>query len=193
MVAFATRPAKVRRPRVFTPAEFERLEDSVAYELRDDGTLEERHMGMKSDWIASRVITRLNLHDADEERAFINGGGTGLQVFEGRPRRIPRADVVYILRRRLPQGQPQDGFLTIVPDLVSEVVSPGDNARDLNNKVHEYLDAGVRLVWVVYPDTRTVEVFGAGGHRATLGPDDTLTGGDVVPGFPVKVAELFGA
>ena len=191
MVAFATRPTKVRRPRVFTPEEFERLEDSVAYEIREDGTLELRNMGQNSDWIASRLITRLNLHDADQKRAFINGGGTGLQVFKGRPRRIPRADVVYIQRARQPQGVTQQGFLTVVPDLVAEVVSPGDKAEDLQAKVREYLDAGVPLVWVLYPRTRTVEVFGQAGVRATLGPDDMLTGGEVVPGFSVKVAELF--
>jgi Uma2 family endonuclease len=75
--------------------------------------------------------------------------------------------------------------------LLVEVVSPGDSALQLAKKVQDYLGAGVRLVWVVYPDVEIVEVHRISGRGDVLRADDTLAGEDILPGFAVKVADLF--
>jgi Uma2 family endonuclease len=77
------------------------------------------------------------------------------------------------------------------PALAVEVVSPSDLAQELARKVDQYLAAGSREVWVVYPLMFEVHVFRAGGQASVLGPDDVLESPDLLPGFAVKVAQLF--
>jgi Uma2 family endonuclease len=83
----------------------------------------------------------------------------------------------------------------LFPALVVEVVSPGDTAEEVQEKVHEHLGAGVRLVWVVYPSTRTLRVHrprsATAGSGSDLSEDDVITGEDVLPGFSCPVGEFF--
>ena len=81
--------------------------------------------------------------------------------------------------------------LRTAPDLAVEVVSPHDLAYDVDSKVEGYLQAGVRLVWVVNPAARTVRVHRPDGSSATLRPGDQLTGGEVLPGFHCLIRDLF--
>ena len=104
--------------------------------------------------------------------------------------RVP--DVSFIAGDRLP-AEGLQGFVPFAPDLAVEIVSPGDRAEDVYGKVREYLAAGVQLVWVFWPKYRAVSVYEPGGVTRELGPDDELDGGDVLPGFRVRVAELFEA
>ena len=64
-------------------------------------------------------------------------------------------------------------------------------AEEINERVVDFLGAGVRLLWVVYPSTRTINVFRPGGGAAHLSTTDQLTGEDVVPGFACRVADVF--
>lgn len=83
------------------------------------------------------------------------------------------------------------GFLRIAPDLAVEVVSPNDTVYEVDEKVEELLAAGVRLVWVLNPETRIVEVHRLDGTVSKLHVADELSGEDVLPGFTCPVAELF--
>ena len=73
-----------------------------------------------------------------------------------------------------------------------EIVSPSDSRRKVHDKARMWLSHGVRLVWVVYPETRTVDVHRADRDAATLGEDDSLDGMDVLPGFSCAVKAVFG-
>jgi Uma2 family endonuclease len=79
----------------------------------------------------------------------------------------------------------------VEPDLAVEVVSPGDTVYGLNAKIREYLAAGIRLVWVIHPDTRTADVYRLDGSVVHLGPGEALDGEDVLPGFRLPLTELF--
>lgn len=80
----------------------------------------------------------------------------------------------------------------LVPDLCVEVISPTDIYLDVDEKVEAYLLDGVRLVWAFNPRKRAITVHGPGiDHIKRLRADDTLDGGDVLPGFTMKVAEIF--
>ncbi len=103
--------------------------------------------------------------------------------------RIP--DVSFVARGRVPEGGIPEGYWPFAPDLAVEIVSPGDRAADLREKVREYLDAGTRLVWVVWPRDRSVTVYAAGGEVRELREGDELDGGAVLPGFRARVADLF--
>jgi Uma2 family endonuclease len=91
----------------------------------------------------------------------------------------------------LPDDAPSRGYDDIPPDLVVEVLSPRDIATELDQKVEEFLRAGVRLVWVVNPDTRTVRIHRLDGSISGLHETDELSGEDVLPGFACPVAALF--
>ena len=108
------------------------------------------------------------------------------------PDRVRAPDVAFIARDRLPPEEDlEHGFPEIVPDLVVEVVSPGDTATDVQEKVEEWLAAGVRLVLVLYPRTRTVMAHRGLNEAHRYGPADTLDAEPVLPGFACPVARLF--
>ena len=79
----------------------------------------------------------------------------------------------------------------LAPDLAVEVRSPDNTLAELSVKANEYLEAGARMVWIVDPPTRTVQVMRPGRPAVTLSLDDVLDGGDVLPGFSLPVSRLF--
>lgn len=103
--------------------------------------------------------------------------------------RIP--DVSFVSWERLPEEGVPEGFLPGAPDLAVEVVSPNDRAEDVHDKILEYLEAGSQLVWVLWPVRRSVAVHDQSGLTRELGPEDELDGGEVLPGFSVRVSKLF--
>lgn len=89
----------------------------------------------------------------------------------------------------------QDGFPPIVPDFALELVSPSDvkNQRyeDLQNKMQEYLDNGVKLGWLIEPSAKTVEIYRQSKKVEILNNPQTLSGEDVLPGFVLNLSEIF--
>jgi Uma2 family endonuclease len=102
---------------------------------------------------------------------------------------MPDASVV--VAGRLPGDEAPQGYIPIAPDLAVEVLSPGEFAEELAEKLADYRSAGIRLVWVVSPATRMVAIRRADGTLAELDATGTLSGEDVLPGFTCTVAELF--
>ena len=98
-------------------------------------------------------------------------------------------DIAFLSISRFPT--PPEGYLEIPPDLVVEVLSPDDRRKHVREKIKDYVKNGVKLVWLVDPEMRTVTVY-AGSLRGTeLDESETITGGDVLPEFTCKVAEFF--
>ena len=114
----------------------------------------------------------------------------GYQCFPSHPRKVRKPDVSFIIRDRLPAEQLDEGFLTLPPDLAVEVVSPSDLAYEVEEKVEEYLGVGVRLVWVVYPTTRTIHIHRRDGSTAVVRSPDELNGEDLLPGFVCRVGDI---
>jgi Uma2 family endonuclease len=111
-------------------------------------------------------------------------------VFTGRdPDTVLAPDIAFWSRARLPEMP--EGFVEVPPDLVVEVVSPSDTQAHLHQKVLEYLDHEVALVWVVDPKTRTATVYGSRRDVRILGENDDIEGRDVLPGFSCGVGEFF--
>ncbi len=105
-----------------------------------------------------------------------------------------RAPVIaYFSAQKIPLDQRVTGFSQVVPDLVVEVVSPGDSRREINDKALMWLSYRTRLVWVVHPDTRTVDAHRVGAGALTLTQNDALHGFDALPGFTCKVRDIFAA
>ncbi len=102
--------------------------------------------------------------------------------------RIP--DVSFISKGRLPQ-EDIEGFVPFAPDLAVEIVSPTDRAEEVYGKVREYLEAGTRTVWVFWPRYQSITVYVPEKNPRELDEDDELDGGEVLPGFRARVADLF--
>lgn len=83
-----------------------------------------------------------------------------------------------------------NGPYTGAPDLAVEILSPGDTMTRVRRKLRFYLENGVRLVWLIDPDDRTVTVMTTTSASTTLFEDDELDGGNVLPGFHVRVGEI---
>jgi len=117
--------------------------------------------------------------------------GEGGFVLRRDPDTVRAPDVsFFIAGRALPTAR-RPAFWEVAPDLVVEIVSTWDTVAEVQAKVRDWLEFGVRLVWVFYPETRTVQVIASLQERFTLTEADTLDGGDVLPGFSCSVAELF--
>jgi len=99
-------------------------------------------------------------------------------------------DVAYLAQEKGPLVA--KGYNPIPPDLAVEVMSPSDDPDDLRIKVVNYLRAGT-TVWVVNPEKQHIEVYAPDQSPKRVGPEGTLSGGDVLPGFGVAVKDIFGA
>lgn len=170
-----------------TPDDLLAMPNGKDYELVD-GILSERNMGAQSSWIAARLMGLLQAFCRAGVRAWLFDAECGYLGF-GRGSTLRKPDLSVVLHDRLPEIP--SGWINLAPDLAVEVVSPGDAAIDLELKVEEYLSAGVRLVWVVYPESRLVRVLRPDGTETRLREADTLHGEEVLPGFSCPVAELF--
>lgn len=106
------------------------------------------------------------------------------------PDTVRQPDISYVSEERLPQARVR-GYPELAPDFVAEVVSPSDTASDVQTKVNEWLAAGVVLVWVLYPATRTAMTFRSDGSIQLLNADDTITCEPVLPGFACRLGDLF--
>jgi Uma2 family endonuclease len=119
-------------------------------------------------------------------------GPDGHTRYFGNQIRMP--DVAVILRSRLPRGKfPKSPICPVPPDLAIEVLSPGNTRKEIARKLCTYFESGVRLVWVVDPRKRTVRVHTSPDKYTRLGEDDTLDGGEILPGFSVSIREWLEA
>ena len=101
------------------------------------------------------------------------------------------ADVLYLSHERDARRRRPQGFLDVAPELIVEILSPTDRPDQVRRKLGEYFAAGVRLVWVIDPAARTVQVHRDRGELLTLVPGEVVTGEDVLPGFELTVEDVF--
>jgi Uma2 family endonuclease len=158
------------------------------YELVD-GVLVEKTVGLLESWLAIR-IGGLLCSFVDPQNLGIVAGADGTFQLDINLVRIP--DVSFISLERLPGGRiPEEPVPLLVPDLVVEVISRSNTPKEMAEKLREYFEKGVRLVWYVRPKTRVVDVYTSPDQFTRLTASMTLDGGIVLPGFSVSVAELF--
>lgn len=101
-----------------------------------------------------------------------------------------RPDISYISYVRK-QEMVRKGVVPLMPDLAVEVKSPDDSAVMMRKKATYYIEHGSKLVWLIFPDKHTVEVYTADGDLRILNEDESLDGVDVLPGFTMPVRDLF--
>lgn len=109
------------------------------------------------------------------------------------PDTVRAPDISFVSRNRPAGGRAPRGFVEGPPDLAIEIRSPDNTSKELAAKTADYLAAGARLVWIVEPRSRQVQVHRPNQPAVTLSVGDTLDGGDVVSGFTLRISELFAA
>jgi Uma2 family endonuclease len=177
-------------PEVLTVEEFERLEDPPGYRLElVGGTLvREPQPGALHGLVTMNALRALDAHCREHRSGmvFVEAG----YVLDPRGL-VRRPDVSLLLAAHVPEGDLPEDMWRGPPDLAVEVVSPGNTAADIEQKVGEYLAARTAEVWVLYPRTRTVVVHRTGGDALRLDEDDVIDGGDLLPGFRASVRTFF--
>jgi Uma2 family endonuclease len=155
-----------------------------------DGVLVEKAMGFREARLAAIIIRLLDTFVSEQALGIVTGADGTLRLWPGRVR-IP--DVAFFSRQRFPNLRvPEEPIPHLVPDLAVEVLSRSNTPAEMRLKREDYFTTGVRLVWEIDLPTRTVAVYTRPAEPDTvLTESDTLTGGDVLPGFTPPVRDLF--
>jgi Uma2 family endonuclease len=167
------------------------VDDDLPYEIVDGRRVELPPMSVKSGIVATKLIGEL----LDYNKIHNLGQPVVEMLFrlplERDRRRQP--DVAFVSFKRWAKGRlhENDNAWEVAPDLAVEVVSPTDRGEDVMEKVLDYFQAGVELVWIIYPRLQLVYVYESLTKVRGLTAADTLDGGNVLPGFRVSVAALF--
>ena len=156
----------------------------VKGELRELAPASDEH-----GYVAGRLFGKVFQYVESTGSGYTFAAETGF-VLREEPATVRAPDLAYVSRERAPQ-QWSHHFARFVPDLVAEVVSPADTYSEVVRKVQDWLTAGVKVVWVVDPESRQVSVHRAGQPVRILNENDTLSGEEVLPGFACKVSEIF--
>ena len=181
-------------PRTMTVEQFLELpEDGISRELIR-GEMRERGMTIRNRFhckITTKVAKYLDLwvDDRPEPRGEVLTGEAGFRL-KGTKDSLVGADVAYVSAELIATTPPRQSIYDGPPILAVEILSPSDMHQDVVEKVALYLEAGV-VVWEIHPDFRRVSVHRPGRASETFDAGEELTSEPELPGFRVRVAELF--
>jgi Uma2 family endonuclease len=169
------------------------IRDEAFFEIVDGKRVELPPMSVRSNKVANRLFGQILMFLKDHDI-----GESTMEMLFRLPlekERCRQPDVAFVSYERWPKGRPvppdEDVAWEVAPDLAVEVVSPTDRAGELMTKIVEYLQAGVRQVWVVYPLQRFVLIYESLTKIRGVTEIEELDGGDVLPGFRTPLAGLF--
>ncbi|MEX2285690.1 MAG: Uma2 family endonuclease [Planctomycetaceae bacterium] len=117
-------------------------------------------------------------------------GEVGILLWRN-PDRVVGADVVFIAKESLPLRLSAEGYLETIPDIVVEVISKNDTKAYVERKISDYLKVGAKQIWIADPEKRTLTVHRAGVKPRVLKESDELTLQEIIPGFALKIADVF--
>ena len=175
---------------VMTLEEFLALPDSPRGELVDGVFYLVPPAGGPHGNVNSRLLTRLCAYVLEHDLGDVYDSSTAFVLRVGPKPLVRSPDVSFVARGKDDPSIPP-GSVALAPDLAVETLSPSERPGEVQRKVNEYLDHGTALVWVIDPRRRTAAVHARDGSVRWLREDDSLDGGDVVPGFTVPLAFLF--
>jgi Uma2 family endonuclease len=154
-----------------------------------DGVLVEKTMGFFESHVAAILIRFLDTFLDKHDLGIVAGADGILRLGYGLVR-IP--DVSYVSWARLPHGRiPRQPIPNLVPDLAVEILSKSNTKKEMGRKLRDYFKSGVRLVWYVDPEARTIQVYTSVFKSKRLGVSQTLEGGPVLPGFSLSLRAFF--
>lgn len=151
-----------------------------------NGEIVEKMASFTPSRIAARISHKISSYLDQNDIGYVTGAD-GSYILSPEHEFMP--DVGYISKERLPQEPERE--VQGAPDLAVEVKSPTDSKRGLRQKAEDYLRFGTKLVWLVFPEEKRIEVYEPDQDVLEFGIDDTLDGGDVLPDFKLAVRDIF--
>jgi Uma2 family endonuclease len=177
--------------KLITAEEFARMpepHDGTLLELVRGEVVEVSRPKPRHGHICSKIDRRLGIFVEQHNLGWILVNDTGV-IVERDPDTVRGPDLCFYSLERMPTIP--ETYSECAPELAVEVLSPDDRMTDVREKVREYLAAGVKLVWVVDPDTKSLMVYTGTLRGKEYSGLDTIDGGDVLPGFTIRVSEFF--
>jgi Uma2 family endonuclease len=163
--------------------------ENVRYELSDGALIEMvGGTGGLHGVLEASIAYHLSRFVREHDLGYVTGA-SGAFILARAPDVVRIPDAAFISKARMPKPIPEK-FLPLAPDLAVEIVSPNDSALELRHKVQDYLKHGVQLIWLIYPDLRTVDCYSAE-RMQSLSGEAVLEGGDVLPNFRLPLRVLF--
>ena len=172
-----------------SPEELLVLPDGKSYELVD-GELKERNVSVLTSFVAGEFLRRLANFVREHGLGWVFDAENGDQCSPHEPSRVRKPDVSFVSATRLAAGEIGRGWMRIPPDLAVEVVSPGDNAAELAEKLDDYRLAGFPVVWVVYPESGIVWIRRGDGTTTDVSDPAELVGEGLLEGFRCRLDDL---
>jgi Uma2 family endonuclease len=171
-------------------------DDGWLYELVEGRVVRMPPPGPDHGYVEGRIYLALAMHVQANALGEVYVGETGWDLTRSGESRdtVLASDVAVVRAGRLPLPPPRRGrtYRPLAPDLVVEVASPTQYRPELADKAGHWLDRGVRMVWVAWPEQRELDIWTPGAAEAyTLHDDDMLDGADVIPGFHTPLAQLW--
>ena len=158
------------------------------YELIRGVLVEKMPTGHPHSVVVAIITTILSIFVGPRGYGIVVSGEPGYLLEIG-PDTVRAPDVAWIAPGRIPEGA--RGFPNLAPDLVVEVKSPGNSYAEMRRKAEMWLSFGARQVWMADPEHTAVTRYIPGGAPVVLGEDETIDGGDLLPGFTAPVWSLF--
>ncbi len=178
-------------PRLMTAEDLQELpEDYMRHELVEGELRTMPPAGHEHGSIAMTFGAFLMTYVRTKELGRVYAAETGF-IIATEPDTVLAPDVAFVSTQRLQLISRREGYFPSVPDLAVEVVSPNDRYSEVEEKVRLWLQYGTRMVIIVDPRTETLKVYRSPSDVQILTREDTLEGGDIVPGWTLSLAELF--
>ena len=179
-------------PKLLTADDLLRLySEGVKGELIRGVLHETMPAGLKHGEIVAALMAPLWIYVHPRQLGRVFGSDTGVQL-EWDPDTVREPDLAFVSAERLPLDAAISGYCPVAPDLVVEVVSPSDTMPAVSAKAAMWLEWGARMVIIIHPQTRRIQVRQPGQPTLTLTDGDTLDGGSVLPGFQCPVTDILG-
>lgn len=165
-------------------------DDGTRYELVKGVLQKMSPAGFEHGICAAEIGSKLNVYVKTHKLGYVCGAETGFKIAQN-PDTVRAPDAAFVCQASVERQGIVRGYWEGAPDLVVEVISPGDTYAEVAQKVEEWLTAGCRMVWVLNPRRETVEVYRPNTDFTILRGTDTLEGSDVVEGFQCQVQDIF--
>jgi Uma2 family endonuclease len=144
--------------------------------------------GAKHGAVTDELESRISYFVRENKLGKVFAAETGFILAEGTVRGI---DISFVGNEKITKFGIPESFFPCAPDLAVEVISPGNTFDEIQDKIEQYLAAGTKLVWIVYPKRKMVHIHRQSNVIKVLRENDELTGEEVLPDFKVRLTEIF--
>lgn len=174
----------------WTEAELQALpDDGFNYEVVDGELQMSPKNSPEHGFICTELSFALNAHVKRQKLGAVFDSSTGFWM-ENENCRAP--DISFVSKEQLRRlKRPANSFFRFAPDLAIEVLSPNNTRAEIQERLRDFFSSGTKLAWIIDPEAKSAEICYSLEKRRLVGPNGELNGEEVVPGFQIKLSELF--